>query len=101
MPQHDDEAVGIKYGLRSGQESPERYNFEASSADRNFILEQSTLLSQFQILGKFFLTQDELIVDNASLHAEEFCTIIELCLDHGFRGHSLLLRVYSCFFNCV
>lgn len=91
MPEYDDEAVREKYGLKSKQESPTRSSNDSSTQSRNFNLERNSLLLQFEKLGQFYLTkgQEYIVVDNTSANAEEFCTIIELALDHGLRCNTL------------
>ncbi len=86
MPEHDDQAVRAKYGLKSGSASPTRKE-KANMKERDFGHERTILLQQVEQLCRFFLTRGEVIVDNSSLNAEELCTVIELCLDHGIRGN--------------
>lgn len=87
MPEQDDELVRTKYGLKTEKISPFRHRNGSCEFNRNYPLESRTLLEQVEKVAKSFLSQDVNIVDNNSPNAEEFCTIIELCLDHGFRGN--------------
>lgn len=100
MPENE---VRIKYGLADSSNEPSP---QKSGSQRDYATERSTLLSYFERLCRYFLHQlvnGQAIVDNNTRNAEEFCALIEACLDHGFKweAQGLMNKRVSCFWTIL
>ena len=108
MPQNEEiKIVRKKYGLINDEdESNEIHKPNPSKSvkllnlneSRNYDRERTLLLGAIERIGKTFqkqLAQGDFVLDNDSRFVEEFCTIIELCIQHGWKSKH---AIYS-FFN--
>lgn len=98
-----DNEVRIKYGLADSSNEPSPMK---PGSQRDYAAERSTLLSYFERLCRYFLHQlvnGQAIVDNNTRNAEEFCALIEACLDHGFKWEpqGLINKRISCFWTIL
>lgn len=56
---------------------------------RNYDRERIILLGAIEKIAKMFqkqMAQGDFALDNDSRFVEEFCTIIELCIQHGWKS---------------
>lgn len=92
MPQNEEvKMVRKKYGLTRG-EIPEEGGGKHSKKEelRNYDQERVILLGALEKTAKVFhkqLAQGDCVLDNDSRFVEEFCTIIELCIQHGWKSN--------------
>ena len=57
---------------------------------RNFDSERSVLREEVERMSKYFhkqFVEGCCVLENDSKYVEEFCTLIELCLQHGWKGY--------------
>ena len=84
MPEQEVQQVRRKYGINNEAKSP-------GNNERNFDRERTVLLSAVEKIARIFqkqLAQGEFIVENDSRYVEEFCTLIELCIQHGWKSNT-------------
>lgn len=91
MPQNEEvQLVRKKYGLRSEEVlESEKEKLNKKDNVRNYDSERTVLLGAIEKIAKIFqkqMAQGEFVLDNESRFVEEFCTIIELCIQHGWKG---------------
>lgn len=94
MPQHEDvKTVRKKYGLITDNSDKTRIKTHDISKiikePRNYDRERTVLLGALERISKIFqkqLAQGDFVLDNDSRFVEEFCTIIELCILHGWKS---------------
>lgn len=91
MPQNEEvQLVRKKYGLVN-DEAPENSKNKLSKKEeaRNYDRERTILLGALEKIAKIFqkqMAQGDFALDNDSRFVEEFCTIIELCIQHGWKS---------------
>lgn len=91
MPQNEEvQLVRKKYGLVN-DEAPENSKNKLSKKEeaRNYDRERTILLGALEKIAKIFqkqMAQGDFVLDNDSRFVEEFCTIIELCIQHGWKS---------------
>ena len=99
MPQNEEiQIVRTKYGLDCDggpdYDSDPKENLNCKKNDlRNYDNERTLLLNSLERIAKVFLRQlaeGDCVLDNDSRFVEEFCTIIELCLQHGWKRNRIL-----------
>lgn len=91
MPQNEEvQLVRRKYGL-ANEDVVENSKNKLSKKEelRNHDRERTILLGALEKIAKMFkkqMAQGEFALDNDSRFVEEFCTIIELCIQHGWKS---------------
>jgi hypothetical protein len=95
MPQNEEVTlVRKKYGINKDDVVDEsKSNFLRRDETRNYDQERSFLLGAMERNAKIFhkqLAQGDCMLDNDSRFVEEFCTIIELCIQHGWKSKFLI-----------
>lgn len=85
------------YGLSKDENNELRPNkINKKEEDRNYDMERTILLTAVEKIAKKFqkqMAQGEFVLDNDSRFVEEFCTIIELCIQHGWKSKDFLLII--------
>ena len=84
MPEHEVQQVREKYGINNEVKTE-------GDNSRNFDRERTILLVAVERLARIFqkqLAQGDFVLDNDSRFVEEFCTLIELCIQHGWKSTS-------------
>ena len=103
MPQNDVQLVRKNNGLSSDEvlEAEHRKSIKKDNA-RNYDRERTVLLGAIEKIGKIFQKQmaQEFVLDNESRFVEEFCTIIELCIQHGWKGNIYFLSAIQLCYRC-
>lgn len=82
MPDSEVLIVRGKYGIDPIVE-------QEASCVRNHDRERTILIGAIEKIAKIFqkqMAQGDFVLDNDSRLVEEFCTLIELCLQHGWKG---------------
>ena len=86
MPEQEVQQVRKKYGINIAAKTE-----KCSDNPRNFDRERTILLGAFERIARSFqkqLAQGDFVLDNDSRLIEEFCTLIELCIQHGWKSKS-------------
>jgi len=91
MPQNEEvQLVRKKYGLVNEDVMENSKNKSSKKVEtRNYDRERTILLGALEKISKMFqkqMAQGEFALDNDSRFVEEFCTIIELCIQHGWKS---------------
>lgn len=98
MPQNEEvQLVRKKYGLFS-EEVLDNEQKKTNNKDnvRNYDRERTVLLSALEKIAKIFqkqMAQGEFVLDNESRFVEEFCTIVELCIQHGWKSTTFFVKL--------
>lgn len=78
---HEVQQVRKKYGINN-----ELIDTENS---RNYDRERTALLGAMERIARTFqkqLAQGDFVLENDSRFIEEFCTLIEFCIQHGWKS---------------
>ena len=100
MPKQEEREVNVvrnKYGLNPdinikstiNNKNEENNVLSDDKRKRNYDNERIILISTLEKISKSFqklLAQGEFVFDNDTRFVEEFCTLIELCLCHGWNS---------------
>jgi monomeric isocitrate dehydrogenase len=95
MPQNEEaQLVRKKYGLALATDNNNiaknsKNKLSKNEETRNYDRERTILLGALEKITKFFqkqMAQGDFALDNDSRFVEEFCTIIELCIQHGWKS---------------
>lgn len=95
MPQNEEvQLVRKKYGLNKEEVIDEGKKKALKKTEaRNYDQERTILLGAMEKNAKIFhkqLAQGDCVLDNDSRFVEEFCTIIELCIQHGWKSKFII-----------
>lgn len=85
MPENEAvQQVRKKYGINNEIRAEKE-----SENGRNFDRERTVLVCAIERIARAFqkqLAQGDLVLENDSRFVEEFCTLIELCIQHGWKS---------------
>lgn len=89
MPEQEVQQVRKKYGVNN-----EIKTENDSDNSRNFDRERTALLGAIERIARAFqkqLAQGDFVLENDSRFVEEFCTLIELCIQHGWKSKTAII----------
>lgn len=87
MPDNEVHIVRQKYGI---DDQKKEKHATSSSSIRNHDRERTILIGALEKISKLFqkqMAQGDFVLDDDSRYIEEFCTLIELSLQHGWKGN--------------